>query len=85
MANADPERLQSAIIPDCGEVGGESTTINPLIEEVKEPATSETKAKKPVSKKDLVIRMLHMLVDEFNCNHQADLQDETGRRSQDAQ
>ena len=26
------------------------------------------------SQKELVIRMLHLLIEEFNCNHQADLQ-----------
>ena len=33
----------------------------------------------PDSKKDLILEMLALLIDEFNCNHQADLEDANGR------
>lgn len=33
----------------------------------------------PFSKKDLILEMLSLLIDEFNCNHQADLEDSNNR------
>ena len=38
-------------------------------------ATKDVKKQVPLSTKDMILRMLALLTEEFNCNHQADLLD----------